>query len=101
MVIPYEESDKYYSQVYNKKSRKAITSGGVEPVMDAGSDGHSVFAYYFLKSLSENGSTYYDASQLYNNLYIPVVNNSEQTPMFRPVRNTGDEGGQFIFFQLK
>lgn len=101
MVIPYEESDKYYTQVHNKKSRKAITSGGIEPVMDAGSDGHSVFAYYFLKSLRENGLTYYDASQLYNNLYIPVVNNSEQTPMFRPVRNTGDEGGQFIFFQLK
>ena len=42
---------------------------------------------------------YYDASQLYNDIKIPVVNNSEQTPKFSPIKNTGDEGGQFIFIK--
>lgn len=99
MEIPFEESDRYYRSVHSKASRKAITSGGVEPVMDGGRDGHSVFAYYLLKSLKENNREFFDASQLYENLKIPVVNNSSQSPAFNPIKNTGDEGGQFIFFK--
>jgi Caspase domain len=99
MTIPYEESTKYYNKIHSLMSRKAISSGGIEPVMDGGKEGHSVFAYYFLKSLESNESKYYDASELYNDLKIPVVNNSEQTPQFNPIKNTGDEGGQFIFIK--
>jgi len=95
--IPYENSDKYYAKVYELPSRKAITSGGIEPVMDGGKDGHSVFAYYLLKILNTNTSKYYDASQLYDNIKIPIVNNSEQTPNFQPIKDSGDEGGQFLF----
>ena len=97
MTIPYESSTKYYQKVYSLSSRKAITSGGVEPVMDKGKDGHSVFAYYFLKALNDNSEKYFDAGQIYNYLKIPVVNNSYQEPAYSPIRNTGDEGGQFIF----
>lgn len=99
MTIPYENSTKYYHKVYSLNSRKALTSGGLEPVMDAGIDGHSVFTYYFLKSLSSNEGTFYDAEQLFNSLKIPVANNSDQTPGYSPVKNTGDEGGQFIFIR--
>jgi hypothetical protein len=99
MTIPYEESGKYYSKIYNLTSRKAITSGGVEPVMDGGKDGHSIFAYYMLKSLTSNESSMYDAAQLFESIKIPVVNNSTQTPNFQPIRDTGDEGGQFIFIK--
>ena len=28
-------------------------------------------------------------------------NNSEQTPIFQPIKNIGDEGGQFIFVKKK
>ncbi len=80
-------------------SRQAMTSGGIEPVMDGGKNGHSVFAYYLLKSLNENPNKYYDAGQLYNQIKIPVVNNSDQTPKLSPVKDTGDEGGQFIFIK--
>jgi hypothetical protein len=97
VTIPYEASDKYYEKVYNLPSRKAISSGGIEPVMDGGKDGHSVFAYYLLKTLNTNTSKYYDASQLYENIKIPIVNNSEQTPIFNPIKDSGDEGGQFLF----
>jgi hypothetical protein len=38
-----------------------------------------------------------DSSQLYNDLRIGVANNSEQTPMLQVVKDTYDEGGQFIF----
>ncbi|OFX39500.1 MAG: hypothetical protein A2X08_09930 [Bacteroidetes bacterium GWA2_32_17] len=97
VTIPYENSDKYYTKVYNLPSRKAISSGGIEPVMDGGKEGHSVFAYYLLKTLNSNTSKYYDASQLYENIKIPIVNNSEQTPNFQPIKDSGDEGGQFLF----
>ena len=97
--VPFEQSEKYYREVHSLVSRQAITSGGVEPVMDGGRDGHSVFAYYLLKSLSTNSHRYFDAGQLYSKLKIPVINNSEQTPRFSPVKNTGDEGGQFIFIR--
>ncbi len=99
MTIPYDNSTKYYQKIYTLSSRKALTSGGVEPVADKGQEGHSVFTYYFLKSLSGNNEKYFDAGQLYNDLKIPVVNNSQQTPEYSPVKNTGDEGGQFIFIK--
>ncbi|MHB8400989.1 MAG: caspase family protein, partial [Bacteroidia bacterium] len=90
--VPFEESEKYYTKVYNKLSRQALTSGDLEPVMDGGKDGHSVFSYYLLKSLTNNTNKYFDAGSLYNNLKIPVVNNSDQTPHLDPIKNTGDEG---------
>jgi WD40 repeat protein len=97
--VPFEESDKYYAKVNSVSSRKAITSGGVEPVLDGGREGHSVFAYYLLKSLTGNEKKYYDASQLFDNIKIPVLNNSDQSPQFNAIKNAGDEGGQFIFLK--
>jgi WD40 repeat protein len=97
--VPFEESEKYYKEVHGLASRQAMTSGGIEPVMDGGKDGHSVFAYYFLKTLGDNENKYFDAGQLYNKIKIPVINNSEQSPKLAPVKNTGDEGGQFIFIK--
>ena len=97
--VPFEDTEKYYNKTHSLKSRQAITSGGIEPVMDGGSDGHSVFSYYLLEMLGKNNSKYYDAGQLYNDIKIPVINNSEQSPKLQPVKNTGDEGGQFIFIK--
>ncbi|MFC2138061.1 caspase domain-containing protein, partial [Bacteroidota bacterium] len=96
-AVPFENSEKYYQKVNGLSSRQAITSGGIEPVMDGGRDGHSVFAYYLLKTLENNDYKYFDAGQLFTKIKIPVVNNSEQSPNFSPIKNTGDEGGQFIF----
>ncbi len=97
--VPFEESERYYTTVHNLVSRQALTSGSIEPVMDGGRDGHSVFAYYVLKILNGNNSKFLDASQLYENIKIPVMNNSEQTPNFNAIKNSGDEGGQFIFIK--
>jgi hypothetical protein len=97
--IPFDPNnmEKYYREVYGKTSRIAITSGGLEEVEDAGKDGHSIFTYYLLKSLEDNQSRYLDATQLFNDFRIAVTNNSDQTPLLQVVRDTGDEGGQFIF----
>ncbi|MFT7085966.1 MAG: hypothetical protein ACJAV5_001688 [Vicingaceae bacterium] len=99
MSVPFENSPKYYKKVHSLKSRQAMTSGGLEPVMDGGQEGHSVFAYYLLKALKENNSEMMDASQVFGKLKIPVYNNSDQSPDFKPIGKSGDEGGQFIFMK--
>lgn len=92
-----DRSERYYVETAKRVSRQAITSGGIEPVTDGGKEGHSVFTYYLLKGLKENSATFFDAGQLYERIKIAVANNSDQTPMFNAIKNTGDEGGQFIF----
>jgi len=99
LTIPYDNTTKYYQKVYSLTSRKALTSGGIEPVLDKGKEGHSIFAYYFIDALNKNTEKYFDAGQIFDFLKIPVVNNSYQTPVYSPIRNTGDEGGQFIFIK--
>lgn len=42
----------------------------------------------------------FDTEQLFQDIKIPVANNSRRTPILTPVVDTGDEGGQFIFLKL-
>lgn len=96
-TVKNDDMTRYYEEVGRRASRQAISSGGLEPVMDGGKDGHSVFTYYFLKTLKENTSLFLDAGQVYDAIKIPIANNSDQTPVFNAIKNTGDEGGQFVF----
>ena len=89
----------FKTNIYYNKSRLALTSGSLEQVADAGKENHSVFTYYLLKSLEDNSSKYLDASQLFNDFRMAVTNNSDQTPQLQVIRDTNDEGGQFIFIK--
>jgi len=95
--IPQVIDDKYYLNLYNEKSRWGMTSGNKTPVADDGTGGHSVFAYQLLKELRKNEKPYISTQELYTRIAPIVSNNSEQTPLCRPVRNTGDQGGEFVF----
>jgi caspase domain-containing protein/glucodextranase-like protein len=99
--IPFDPTNmtKYYKEVHNKPSRLALTSGSLEQVSDAGRDNHSIFTYFLIKSLENNNQKYFDASQLFNDFRMAVTNNSDQTPQLQVVRDTNDEGGQFIFIK--
>ncbi|HEY6951843.1 MAG TPA: caspase family protein [Bacteroidota bacterium] len=96
-TVNKDDLQRYYTEVERRASRQAMSSGGLEPVMDGGRDGHSVFTYYLLQALKNNSSPNLDAGQLYDEIKIPVANNSDQTPIFNAIKNTGDEGGQFVF----
>jgi len=95
--VPQVIDDKYYLNLYNEKSRWGMTSGNKTPVADDGTGGHSVFAYQLLKELRKNEKPYISTQELYTRIAPIVSNNSEQTPLCRPVRNTGDQGGEFVF----
>jgi hypothetical protein len=83
-------------RISRKRARKALTSGGLEPVVDGGGDGHSVFTRALLETLRDNKQIL-DGYQLFRVLRQKVVLNAEQTPQYSDVRLAGDEGGDYIF----
>lgn len=95
--LPPIINDKYYLSMYNEKSRWGMTSGNKTPVSDEGTEGHSVFAYQLIKELTKNDKPYLSSQELYTQIAPIVSNNSEQTPLCKPIRDTGDMGGNFVF----
>ena len=83
-------------RLHKKKSRTAITSGGLEPVADSGGDGHSVFAQAFLDILKNNDSII-ETEDIFGRLRDKVILNADQTPEYSNVRKVGHNGGDFIF----
>lgn len=90
----------YFAKMQRKASRTVLTSGGMEPVSDEGSSGHSVFAKALLDALNENNGVM-DGQQLFANIRRPVVLNSDQTPEYSDIRKAGHDGGDFFFVSSK
>jgi hypothetical protein len=86
----------YIQRMVQKKARTVMTSGGLEPVGDAGSSGHSVFASAFITALQQN-TTVIDAQSFFAKVREPVVLAAPQTPEYSNLRFAGHEGGDFIF----
>ena len=86
----------YWSRMAEKPARVAITSGGLEPVADAGGGGHSPFANAFIEALTNN-ETVIDGTSLFNAIRRPVAVAAQQTPQYSDVRNAGHAGGDFLF----
>lgn len=94
-VTPHAHN--YLSQILSKKTRTVLTSGGLEPVIDTGSDGHSVFANAFLNALRKNAAVI-DGTQLFGEIREQVLLNAPQTPQYSNIRFAGHEvGGDFVF----
>ncbi len=98
--VPPVIDERYYLNLYNEKSRWGMTSGNKEPVEDSGTNNHSIFAYQLIKALEQNDKNYLSTQDLYTRIAPIVANNSEQTPLCRPIRNTGDQGGEFVFIRV-
>ena len=95
--LPPVIDDKYYLNLYNEKSRWGMTSGNKTPVSDGGTGDHSVFAYQLIKELKKNERPFLSIQEIYTRIAPVIANNSAQTPICRPILNTGDQGGEFVF----
>ena len=84
------------TRLAQKRARTALVSGGLEPVEDAGGGGHSVFARAFLDSLLANTGAV-ETSQIFSSMRRQVLTRAAQTPQYGDIRQTGHEGGDFIF----
>jgi uncharacterized caspase-like protein len=89
-----------YTRLAQKRARTALSSGGLEPVEDAGGGGHSVFAKAFLAALAANKGVE-DMSDIFPGLRREVMLASPQTPRYGDIRQAGHDGGDFIFVKLK
>jgi predicted nucleic acid-binding Zn-ribbon protein len=81
------------------KSRFIFTSGGIEPVVDDGGDGHSVFASVFIDVLRENTGllSVYDLEEQVSPRVERAsrVVGQEQSPYFGYLGAAGHEFGKF------
>jgi uncharacterized caspase-like protein len=81
--------------------RMAMTSGGLEPVIDFGGGGNSVFARYFIDVLRANDGVL-DGMSLYQAIAAKVVeaarkHDFDQVPEYAPIRYGHHENGHFLF----
>ena len=92
-------TDAYVRTAFGKASREAITSGGVEPVSDAGFGNHSVFAHFLLATLKENTEPYLLPSAVHERVKGGVSMNARQQTQYGSLTGTGTElGGSFVLF---
>ena len=87
------DMDQGTKRLYELKSRKAITSGNLKEVPD-----NSVFMKFFIKELEMNQNTFLTSDQLFAKIRPNILNNSSTEPLYGVIHNTGDEGGEFVFY---
>lgn len=93
--------ENYLNKLFEKPSRVLIASGGNEPVSDGGAGGHSLFADVFLKALRAPFDKIFTAEELMTrHLKESVAGRTEQTPEYKVIRNSGHDGGDFLFVKM-
>ena len=84
-------------ELLRKRSVIVLSSGGEEPVSDEGKDGHSVFAWHFLRSIGQlDGTTI--GFDVYKVVRKGVSEDTPQQPQYGAVVSAGHEaGGEYLF----
>lgn len=91
-----------YIALNKKRSRTALTSGGLMPVLDRGRNGHSVFANALIDALRNNAEII-DGQRLMLQIRSRVAQAAydrerfEQIPVYAPINMAGHEFGEFFF----
>lgn len=80
------------------KSRWGFTSGNIEYVADGVQNEGSPFAKYLAEALVENKRDYIAVTELISYVKFKVRNNAIQTPIGRPLKLNGNEGGEFLLY---
>ena len=96
---------KWFRVMAKTRSRSVLTSGGLKPVLDSGSSGHSVFANAFFEVLKQN-TEIMEGYKIYRQVSDRVKQqaaqyNIEQSPQYAPILHAGHEAGEFFFVPRK
>ncbi|WP_342117313.1 caspase family protein [Pseudoduganella sp. OTU4001] len=91
----------WLKQIGASRSRTALTSGGLAPVMDGGGGKYSIFASVLIDVLSQNKDVL-EGMRLYREVSARVVNIArrqkfEQRPTYGAIRFAGGDAGDFLF----
>ncbi len=89
---------KWIETMAAKRSRTALTSGGLAPVLDAGGGAHSIFARALIEVLESN-DVILEAQRVFQEVSARVTYEApiEQLPQYSPIRFAGHESGDFFF----
>lgn len=88
----------YVENVEKYKSRWALASGRLETVSDGKIGENSPFARVLIDYLENNKKEKLPVSELVQQVKVQVSEINKQTPLGNPLKNMGDEGGEFIFY---
>lgn len=78
-----------------------LASGRLETVADGAYGANSPFATSFIEYLENNTKDEAPVSDVVQYVKVTVSNTTKQTPIGSPLRDLGDEGGEFIFKKRK
>ena len=99
--LPHNRDDiRYYKEIYQKKSRTALTSGGLEPVLDGSplNPNNSIFSNALLSTLEKNKKSIFSLEEKFPEIKRYIKLKADQTPEYSDISKTGHEmGGDFIF----
>lgn len=96
------DRDTVLMRLAGKRTRLLVSSGGNEPVADGGGDGHSIFAQALLTGLREMNHRAFSARELFDDFVFPLVTlHARQEPQFRPLDQTGHDGGDLVFVRVE
>lgn len=88
----FEEGSSPLKKAYDAPSRKAMTSGNLTEVPD-----RSVFLEQLVNRLSNNTKDYITAEEIFGSIKDIVINSSPVIPVYGDIKDSGDEGGDFVF----
>lgn len=96
-----EARESWQKKMNQNRSRVALTSGGLKPVLDGGGGQHSIFAKAFLQVLEQNDGVL-EGQRLFSEISALVTWAAEaqrfdQTPQYAPIKYAGHESGDFFF----
>lgn len=96
------ERGRFLQRMAAGRSRTLMASGGDAPVADGGDGGHSVFAAALLRGLREMAGPRFTAFELFTaHVVAPVAARTGQTPVYKPLPDSGHGGGDFVFTRIK
>jgi hypothetical protein len=89
-------------QMAQKRSRIAMTSGAVGPVLDGGAGGHSLFAEAFLRALRANDGVLL-GRDVFRQIQLQAADMADRLPLspepqYGPIK-PGHEAGEFVFLR--
>ena len=99
---PSEGNQAYIHRMQHAPSRTLMASGSDEPVSDAGSRGHSVFADQLLQAMQSPSEKSFTADDLFVSIRKSVLARSGQSPQYTSLRDSirsssNLDSGDFVF----